>query len=85
MGQFQNAPIGANGEPTTGQGSSDQQPNHAANQTNDCKSRNNPKIDQCATGLFNELASRIPSRGEIGNSDFKLSHGSIFLWPGEII
>jgi len=54
-----------------------QEPRHASNQTDDSKSRNNPKMDQLATGLFDELASPIPSRGtKKGTIGFGLSHGS---------
>jgi len=44
-----------------------QEPYHASNQTDDCKSRNNTEIDECAVGLFDALA---PSLGEIGTTDF---------------
>ena len=44
-----------------------QEPYHASNQTDDCKSRSNAKIDECAVGVFDALA---PSLGEIGTTDF---------------
>ena len=44
-----------------------QQPYHASNQTDDCKSRNNTKIDECAVGVVDALA---PSLGEIWATDF---------------
>ena len=54
-----------------------QEPRHASNETDDSKSRNNPKMDQLATGLFDELASPIPSPGAKKRTiGLAVSHGS---------
>src|SRR5437773_1405972 len=59
--------------------SPDQQPDHASNQTDGCKGGDNSQIDQCNTGLFDEVARRIRSRGKTGAADFELGHGANFL------
>ena len=56
--------------------SPNQQPDHTADQADGSKGCENPQIDQCDTGLFDEVAYRIPSRGETGathDADFSLS------------
>src|SRR3974390_2048878 len=55
-----------------------QQPDRASNQTDDCKSRNNSKIELFPPGLFEEWGSRISSCGEIGATNFKLNHDAEF-------
>jgi hypothetical protein len=62
--------------PEAGSGSA-QQPRHAGNHSEGCKSHNNGKSEQCCgTGLFDEfrfIPSRSAKKGTIG---FALNHGS---------
>ena len=56
--------------------SPNQQPDHTTDQADGSKGCENPQIDQCDTGLFDEAAYRIPSRGETGathDAEFSLS------------
>jgi hypothetical protein len=58
--------------------SPNQQPDHTADQADGSKGCDNPQIDQCDTGLFDEVACRIPSRGET-----RATHGAKFSLSDE--